>query len=96
VRGVRKTEHHHAERVSHEQDIHAALVEQPRGGVIVGGERGDRAFAFAAAQGFGFLKGGHGGWCRMGLRPETEKPPLGAEAGETMATRKGVEPFLPG
>ena len=75
VGGVRKPEHHHAERIADQQDVHATFVEQARGRVIVGGERGDRASAFAVAQGLGFLKGGHGERCGMdgGMKPKSPR-----------------------
>jgi hypothetical protein len=40
-RGVRITQHHHAEGVADEQQRHAAFVEQPGHGIIIRGERGD-------------------------------------------------------
>ena len=75
VGGVRKPEHHHAQRIADQQDVHAAFIEQAGGRVIVGGERGDRASAFAGPQGFGFLKGGHGRLGRNERRSGNQKAP---------------------
>lgn len=84
---VGKTQYNHAERVANEQDIDAGVIEQPCGRVVVGGERCDRETAFAGTQGCGFLVGSHGGG-------KTKSPRLGRRL-DAMATRKGVEPFLP-
>ena len=54
VGGVRKSEHHHAERIADEQHIHAAFVEQAGGGVVVGGQHRDRAAAFASRRASAF------------------------------------------
>ena len=40
-RGVGITEHNHAQRIAHQDERHAAFIEQPGHGKIVGGERGD-------------------------------------------------------
>ena len=48
--GVGKTEHDHAERIADEEHGHAGLVKQPRGGIVVGGQRGN---FFAARLGLG-------------------------------------------
>ncbi len=63
--GIRKTEHHHAERVADEEDIHAVFIEQTGARVVIGREDRDRASAFSGSDGFGFLKGGH-----LGLGPD--------------------------
>ena len=85
---IGKSQHHHAERIADEEDIDAGVIEQPCGRVVVGGERCDRETAFAGTQGCGFLVGSHGGG-------KTKSPRLGRRL-FAMATRKGVEPFLPG
>ena len=79
VRGVRKTEDHHAERVADEQDVHAAFVQQAGGRVVVCGEDRDRAFAFAGPDGFCFLESGHFGEMKV-REVRIAKSPRRAEA----------------
>jgi hypothetical protein len=41
LRCVLITEHHHANRIAHENDVDTTFVEQTRRGIIVGRKRGD-------------------------------------------------------
>ncbi len=43
--GVGITQHHHAKRIADQDGIHASLVHRQRGGIIVGGQHGDRLAA---------------------------------------------------
>ena len=59
--GVFVAQHHHGQRVAHQHQVDAGLVDQPRSGVVVGGERGDRlALPLHLGQ------RGHGDFC-MGM-----------------------------
>ncbi len=41
VGGIRITQHHHAQRIAHQDQRNARLIQQPRHRKIVGGQRGD-------------------------------------------------------
>ena len=57
--GVGVAEDGHGEGVADEDEVDAGGVEQARGGVVVGGERGD-----GGAGEFALAEGGHGDWLR--------------------------------
>src|SRR5271168_4646261 len=43
------TEHHHAERIANQQNIHARFIEKQRGGIVVGCEAGNFLLGFEMA-----------------------------------------------